>query len=178
MTVPEGLFWGIVKLYPMIGSDGRRLQVGPWGRVLMLWSGLSLVVVVMALADVLPLPEGPLRVAMVAANLLGPAAIILTGGVLAYHARRPWIVIGGTVAVLWAAMSVTLGCPARFCPEPTGYEHWRNIKLAVDLGVGGPRLLVSSRVEACAFDCPYKLQLIPLAIGYLTYAHALTTDDS
>lgn len=160
----------------MTGSGGSRVPVGPWGRVFGLWVGLSVVVLVMALADVLPLYDGPWRLVMLAAKILGPITIILVGVVLAARARRPWLVGVGTVALLWAAVSYTFVCMGRACPEPPGYEHWRNIKIAFDVGLGGPRLLASSRLEPCAFDCPYKLQLVPLAIGYLTYALPLTTN--
>lgn len=162
----------------MTGQIRHRVTGRQLGRVLGLWTGISLAIVVIALGYVLPisvrLPWGDLI-----AILLGTVTLIAVGVWLYYRAPNPWIVLIGIVALLWAALSFALGCPGRMCEVPAGYEHWRNIKIAFDIGPFGPRLLASSEVEPCAFDCPYKLQLIPLAIGYLTYAHPLTaTSDS
>ena len=157
---------------------GRRwVPTWPWRRVLVLWLGLSVVIGVTAIAWLLPLPDGPWRLPMVAAKFLSPLTVFVAGVVLLNSARRPWLVVLGMVALLWAVGTIGLGCMGRACPKPPEYEYWRNVKVAVDIGLGGPRFLLSSDVEPCAFDCPYVIQLIPLAIGYLTYADALTTDD-
>lgn len=150
----------------------------PWRRVLLLWLGLSLMIGVTAIAWVIPLPDGPWRLPLVAAKFLSPLTIFIGGLGLMRQARRPWLVGLGMAALLWAAVSIGFGCPGRACPTPPEYEHWRNIKVAFDLGLGGPRLLLSSDIEPCAFDCPYTIQLIPLAIGYAAYADALTTPDA
>lgn len=149
----------------------------PWKRVLAMWLGLTLVIAVTAIAQVLPLPDGPLRLPMLAAKLLSPVIILISGTVLAVRARRPWLVGVGALFLLWAVITVALGCMGRACPKPPEYERWRNIKVVFDIGISGPRLLLSSDIEPCAFDCPYMIQLIPLAIGYLAYADALTSHD-
>lgn len=147
----------------------------PWKRVFALWLGLTVVIGVTVLAWLLPLPDGPLRLPMVAAHFLGPLTIFVVGLVLLARARLHWSVVVGMVALLWASMHLGLGCPGVACREPPGYAHWRNIQVAIDIGISGPRLLFTSEPGSCAFNCPYMIQLIPLAIGYFAYADALTS---
>lgn len=157
---------------------GRQwVPVWPWRRVFVLWLGLTVVIGVTVLAWLLPLPDGPWRLPMVAVHFLGPLTIFVVGLVLLARARLHWSVVVGMVALLWASVRIGLGCPGVACPEPPGYEHWRNIKVAIDIGISGPRLLFTSETGSCAFNCPYMIQLIPLAIGYLAYAAALPTQS-
>lgn len=161
----------------MRGAGRHWVPTWPWRRVLVLWLGLSVVIGVTAIAWVLPLPDGPWGLPMVAAQFLSPLTVFIAGVVLMVRAHRPGLVVLGMVALLWAVVTIGLGCPGRACPKPPAYEHWRNIKAAFDIGLGGPRLLLSTDIEPCAFDCPYVIQLIPLVIGYLAYADALTAHN-
>lgn len=103
---------------------------------------------------------------------------MLIGVFVERHSSRPWVVAIGTVFLLWGAMSLALGCPGSGCRRPEGYQYWRNIKFALDMGLGGPRLLVSAEPGACTFSCPYNLQLLPLALGYGSLAIGLATGSS
>jgi hypothetical protein len=138
--------------------------------VLVVWAVVTGIIVTMVLNDVLPWIITRSSTVFVAYHyFVGPGLLVAVGIYVARRSTRPWLVAAGTVFLLWAAMSIALFCPARGCPKPTGYQYWRNIKLAVDVSIGGPRLLVSTETGACAFQCPYKIQLIPLVIGYGSY---------
>ena len=109
---------------------------------------------------------------------LGPGLLLAVGLYIAYQSTRMGVVVVGTLFLLFAVVSIALGCPARGCVPPEGYEFWRNVKFALDLGITGPRLLISDNPGACAFQCPYTIQLIPLAIGYGALALGLSTPRS
>lgn len=148
-----------------------------FGHVLAVWGVVTGIIVTMVLNNVLPWVITRSSTAFVAYHYaIGPGLLILVGVYVERHSNRPWVVAIGTVFLLWAAMSLALGCPGIGCSKPEDYEYWRNIKLAVDIGIGGPRLLISTETGTCAFQCPHKIQLIPLAIGYSSLAFGLIAD--
>jgi len=147
--------------------------------ILVVWAVVTGIIVTMVLNSVLPwIITRPSTVFVAYHYFVGPGLLVAVGVYVARRSTRPWLVAIGTVFLLWAAISIALGCPGRACPKPAGYQYWRNIKLAVDVGIGGPRLLVSTETGACAFQCPYKIQLIPLAIGYGSYGLGLSYPKS
>jgi hypothetical protein len=136
--------------------------------ILVVWTVVTGIIVTMVLNEVLPgfIPE----FYAVYHYFIGPTLLVAVGVYVAHRSTRPWVVALGALFLLWAAMSISLGCPGRACTKPDGFQYWRNIKFALDAGIGGPRLLISTETGACAFQCPYKIQVIPLAIGYGSYA--------
>lgn len=148
-------------------------------RIFAVWLVVTAITVTLVLISVLPWDVGWQAMVFNAYfYLVGPGLLAAIGLYIAYQSTRPWTVAVGTVFLLFAAISIVLGCaePGRMLPE--GYQHWRNIKLAVDIGLSGPRLLISAEPQPGAFACPYNIQLIPLAIGYAALALGLSTPKS
>lgn len=151
----------------------------PERRVLAVWGLVTAIIATMVLNAVLPWVISRSPTAFQAYHyVVGPALLVAVGVSVERRSARPWVVAVGTVFLLWAAMSFALGCPGVGCARPDGYQYWRNIEVALDVGIGGPRLLVSAEPGACAFTCPYTLQLVPLAIGYGALAAGLSADES
>lgn len=147
--------------------------------ILVVWAVVTGIIVTMVLNGVLPWVIARSSTVFVAYHyFLAPGLLVAVGVYVERQSTRPWLVAIGTIFLLWAVMSIALGCPGRACPKPAGYQYWRNIKLAVDVGIGGPRLLVSTETDACAFQCPYKIQVLPLTIGYGSYALGLSSPRS
>ncbi|MGM0388664.1 MAG: hypothetical protein ACQEP0_09120 [Natrinema limicola] len=148
-----------------------------FARVLGLWIVLTGIIATMILNALLPLEFlGP--VSGFAYNyVIGPGLLLLVGSSVGWVSTRPWRATIGTAFLLWGAMTVFLGCTGGACPIPENYEQWRNIKFAIDAGMVGPTLLVDSQPGACAFTCPYRIRLLPLAIGYGSVAFALIADE-
>lgn len=144
--------------------------------ILAVWSVVTGVSVTLVSNNVLPwLVELSPVIFQAYHYVVGPGLLVLCGAYVGRRSTRPWVVSVGTVLLLWAVTSVALGCPGVGCRVPAGHEYWRNIEFAFDIGLGGPRLLVSAAPEPCAFSCPHKLQLVPLALGYGALAIGLST---
>lgn len=163
-------------------TENRRFPAfrGNFGRILAVWGVVTGISIAMVLNAVLPwTSSGSWPVHAAYQYAIGPGLLVIVGVYVGRRANHPGIVAIGTVVLLWAALSATptLACLGRACPQPEDYEHWQNINLALDIGLGGPRLLISTRTGACAFQCPYKIQLVPLGIGYGSLAFGLISES-
>lgn len=104
-------------------------------RTLAVWGVVTGIIVTMVLNYVLPWVISRSSTAFVAYHYaIGPGLLILVGVYVERRSNRPWIVAFGTVFLLWAAMTLALGCPGSACPKPEEYQYWRHIKLTVDIG--------------------------------------------
>lgn len=148
-------------------------------RIFTMWLVVTAITVTLVLISVLPWDVGRLAMVInVYFYFIGPGLLAAVGLSVAYRSTRPWAMVVGTMFLIFGAVSFTLGCaePGRMLPE--GYQHWRNIKLALDIGFTGPRLLISAEPRTGAFRCPYRIQLIPMAIGYGALALGLATPQT
>lgn len=152
-------------------------------RIFGVWMVVTAIIFTLVIISVLPWDIG--RDSMVFSIMgnayyyfFGPGLLAAVGLSVAYQTTRPWVVVIGTVFLLWAGVSFTLGCAEAGRLIPENYQYWRNIKLAMDIGISGPRLLISAKPRPGAFQCPYTIQLIPLAIGYGALALGLSTPQS
>ncbi|PSQ22015.1 hypothetical protein BRD04_05420 [Halobacteriales archaeon QS_9_67_17] len=153
---------------------GRTVSVKQFPHLLGVWTVVSAITVGMTLNRVLPwiIERSPL-VFQALHYIIGPALLVAVGIYVERRSSKPWVVAIGTVFLLWGAMSFALGCPAGGCDVPDGYSYLQGIRLATDIGIAGPSLLISAKPEQCAFSCPYRIQLIPMAIAYAAFGYGL-----
>jgi len=158
----------------MTDSEHLRGLQNDFALILALWVIVTGIIATLVLNFLLPLKFlGPVRGFAIYNYVIGPGLLLLVGSSVGWLSTRPWRATIGTAFLLWGAMTLFLGCTGGACPIPENYEHWRNIKLAVDAGLVGPTLLIDSQPGACAFACPDRIRVIPLAIGYGSLAFAL-----
>lgn len=111
---------------------------------------------------------------------VGPGLLVLAGFFVARRSTRPWVVAVGTLLVVVASISVNLGCGTTLCQIPPEYERWRHVRIAVQSGLLGPKLVVSTEPSACGFRCggTYAIQLAPLAAGFGLIGAVLSPESS
>jgi hypothetical protein len=95
------------------------------------------------------------------------AVVAVACALLARDAARPLVLLAAVPLFALAAFDVLKACPGVACETPPGYEPWRNLKLFLRWTFTGPALGVSSQPSQCAAACPHRIELVPLALGYL-----------
>lgn len=144
-----------------------------------IWFGLAAVVGTFALNRVLAphyLPFWGSTAEFGYQFVVGPGVLVLAGFFVARRSTRPWVVALGTLLLVVASVSVNLGCGTTLCRIPEEYERWRHVRTAVQSGLLGPKLVVSTEPPACGFRCggTYAIQLAPLAAGFGLLGAALS----
>ena len=103
--------------------------------------------------------------------LVVPGALTVVVAVAAVasarNAARPLYVFAVVPLFALSAFNVLTVCLGVACSPPPGYEPWRNVKFFVDWWLTGPTLGVSSEPYQCAVACPHRIELVPLALGYV-----------
>ncbi|WP_338730112.1 hypothetical protein [Haladaptatus sp. DJG-WS-42] len=102
--------------------------------------------------------------------LLGVVLTLVGGVVFAVWSDRPRYAVGGVALVGLAALPVTqqLGCPGVGC---SGVEHFQ---IFLDWTLLGPAVSAGFGAGRCVYICPHTVHLLPLILGYLLIAEAVT----
>jgi len=159
-----------------MNSDDSRRERADLRRVTAVWTLVTVVTLAMVLNDVLHLTIDRFHTVYLGYKYVaGPGLLVATGVYVERRSTRPWVVAVGTVLLVWAAWSVVVGCPTSNGVDLACYSGPGAVDVGVDVWIGGPRLLVEHD-GACRFRCPYRIQLIPLGLGYGSFAVGLLAD--
>jgi hypothetical protein len=138
----------------------------PSKRVVLAWVVLSAFVLAGAFVAVFP-TYVPLSGSFLGIFAALTVVVAVACALLARDAVRPLVLLAAVPLFALAAFDVLKACPGVACETPPGYEPWRNLKLFMRWTFTGPALGMSSQPYPCAAACPHRIELVPLALGYL-----------
>ncbi|MFD1646136.1 hypothetical protein [Haloarchaeobius litoreus] len=144
-------------------------------RVLVLWSALTVLVVVFAYVAVAPRFNhvGAMGLALLCLFLIGLFRLNVGERVETMLSEKWEVSLLGVVFFGVAALPIPLrACFGASC------SGTRELHVFYDWSLFGPAIAVSFAADLCAHLCPHRVQLLPLTIGYLFLAEAVTKEQS
>ncbi|WP_440989436.1 hypothetical protein [Haloarchaeobius baliensis] len=144
-------------------------------RVLVLWSALTVLVVVFAYVAVAPefTHVGATGLALLCVFLIGCFRLGVGDRVEEMMSENRESALLGVVCFGVAALPI----PLTAC-FGAGCSGTRTFHVFFDSSLLGPAIGVSFAADRCAHLCPHRVQLLPLAIGYLFLAETITAKQS